>query len=58
MIQGLCRKYRSCRARNGHDGSCYDRNGNLIPKNKPVTVIKVISRDTTGVPEKSGKYHV
>jgi hypothetical protein len=48
MIQGKCRKTRGCRATNGHTGICYDKKGHAIPKNRPVTVVKVVTRDQEG----------
>jgi len=57
MINTRCRKTRGCRALSGHTGACYDRKGNLIPKNRPVTVLKVVKRDKKGNPQ-FGRYHV
>lgn len=50
LIQGRCRRHRTCRALNGHGGPCYGRNGKIVPKASPVTVLKVLSRDSSGKP--------
>jgi len=50
MTNMRCRKTRGCRALNGHTGTCYNRKGNPIPKNRPVIGLKVVSRDKEGKP--------
>ena len=53
-----CARYPKCIMPPRHPGACMDKNGMMIPKIKPVEVIKVVTRDKSGKPVRFGKYHV